>query len=136
MTQAMEHLSVQANGARLHAARIGTGPLLVLLHGWPELWLAWEPVMHRLADRYTLVAPDLRGFGDSDKPDGPFGADAHAADILGLLDALGAERAGIVGHDVGGAAMQPLARQAPQRLAGLFFFDFVYPADRSAHGGA
>jgi len=83
--------------------------------------------MARLSDRYRLIAPDLRGFGDSDKPDGPFGPQDHAADVLALLDALGIERAGVIGHDVGGAAMLPLARKAPERLVGLFFFDFVYP---------
>ena len=74
-----------------------------------------------------MIAPDLRGFGDSDKPEGPFGPQDHAADVLALLDALGIDRAGVIGHDVGGAAMQPLARMAPERLVGLFFFDFVYP---------
>jgi pimeloyl-ACP methyl ester carboxylesterase len=83
--------------------------------------------MARLADRYTLVAPDLRGFGDSDKPEGPFGPDQHTADMLALLDALDLGRVGVVGHDVGGAVMQPLARAAPARISGLFFFDFVYP---------
>ncbi len=105
----------------------GAGPALLLLHGWPEFWLSWEPVMARLADRHTLFAPDLRGFGDSDKPDGPFGPDQQAADMLALMDALDLKQAGIVGHDVGGALMQPLARTAPQRLSGLFFFDFLYP---------
>ena len=83
--------------------------------------------MTRLADRFTLYAPDLRGFGDSDKPEGLFGPDQQAADMLALMDALGLPQAGIVGHDVGGALMQPLARLAPERIAGLFFFDFVYP---------
>jgi pimeloyl-ACP methyl ester carboxylesterase len=123
----MEHLRVQADGATFHVARAGTGKPLLLLHGWPEFWLTWEPVMARLADRFTLLAPDLRGFGDSDKPDGPFGPDQHAADMLALMDVLGLRQAGIIGHDVGGALMQPLARQAPDRVAGLFFFDFVYP---------
>jgi pimeloyl-ACP methyl ester carboxylesterase len=123
----MEHLTVNANGADFHVARTGRGRPLLLLHGWPEFWLTWEPVMTRLADRFTLIAPDLRGFGDSDKPDGPYGPDQHAADMLALMDALGVSRAGIVGHDVGGAAMQPLARLAPARLTGLLFFDFVYP---------
>jgi pimeloyl-ACP methyl ester carboxylesterase len=123
----MEHLTVNANGAAFHVARTGQGHPLLLLHGWPEFWLTWEPVMARLADRFTLVAPDLRGFGDSDKPDGPFGADQHALDMRALMDALKLERVGIVGHDVGGAVMQPLARLAPARIAGLFFFDFVYP---------
>ncbi len=81
------------------------------------------------ASRCTRLtcAADLRGFGDSDKPDGPFGPDQHAADMLALLDTLGLKQAGIIGHDVGGALMQPLAREAPDRVTGLFFFDFVYP---------
>jgi len=123
----MEHLSLQVKDARFHVARLGAGPPLLLLHGWPEFWLTWEPVMQRLADRFTLIAPDLRGFGASGKPDGPFGAAEHAADLVALLDALGVARVGVVGHDVGGAVMQALARAAPERITGLFFFDFVYP---------
>ena len=65
--------------------------------------------MTRLASRFTLIAPDLRGFGDSDKPDGPYGPEQHTSDMLALMDALGIERFGVVGHDVGGAVMQPLA---------------------------
>lgn len=123
----MEHLTVRSNGAAFHVARVGQGKPLLLLHGWPEFWLTWEPVMRRLADRFTLLAPDLRGFGDSDKPNGPFGPDQHTTDMLALMDALGIDKAGVIGHDVGGAVMQPLARKAPERIAGLFFFDFVYP---------
>ena len=123
----IEHLTLKANGATFHLARAGSGQPLLLLHGWPEFWLTWEPMMMRLADRFTLLAPDLRGFGDSDKPDGPYGPDQHASDVLALMDALGIARCGVVGHDVGGAAMQPLARRAGERLSGLFFFDFVYP---------
>ena len=123
----IEHSTIRANGAAFHVARTGKGQPLLLLHGWPEFWLTWEPVMTRLADRFSLIAPDLRGFGDSSKPDGPYGPDQHASDMLALMVALGVERFGVVGHDVGGAVMQPLARTAPARLAGLFFFDFVYP---------
>lgn len=123
----IQHQIITANGARFHVAEIGSGQPLLLLHGWPEFWFTWEPVMTRLADRFRVIAPDLRGFGDSDKPDGPFGPSGHAADLLALLDALGIERIGLVGHDVGGAAMQAVARLAPERLVGLFFFDFPYP---------
>ncbi len=123
----MEHRTVHAAGAAFHVATAGTGPALLLLHGWPEYWRTWDAVMQRLEQRFTLVAPDLRGFGASDKPDGPWGAVEHAADMVALLDALGLDRVGVVGHDVGGAVMQSLARQAPERLTGLFFFDFVYP---------
>jgi pimeloyl-ACP methyl ester carboxylesterase len=123
----MEHVTIRANGAAFHVARTGAGRPLLLLHGWPEFWLTWKPVMARLAGRYTLIAPDLRGFGDSDKPHGAYGPDQHTDDMLALLDALGVDKAGVVGHDVGGAVMQPLARKAPDRIAGLFLFDFVYP---------
>ena len=136
--QGIEHLRVEANGASFHVVRQGSGPALLLLHGWPEFSLTWAPVMERLAGRYTLLAPDLRGFGDSSKPgkDGemaPWGNAKHAADMLALLDALGTPKAGIVGHDVGGGVMYALAglaeseRAVKDRLAGLFFFDFVYP---------
>ena len=121
------HRQASARGARFHVAQSGEGPPLLLLHGWPEFWLTWEPVMTRLADRFTLIAPDLRGFGASDKPEGPWAPPDHAEDLLALLDALGVQRVGVVGHDVGGAVMQALARAAPDRLTGLFFFDFVHP---------
>jgi len=64
----MEHLTVPANGVALHVARTGKGPPLLLLHGWPEFWLTWEPVMARLANRYTVFAPDLRGFATAINP--------------------------------------------------------------------
>ena len=54
----MDHLTVQANGAEFHVVRAGTGKPLLLLHGWPEFWLTWEPVMALLSDRFTLIAPD------------------------------------------------------------------------------
>ncbi len=130
----MDHATVEANGGRFHVASVGQGPALLLLHGWPEFWLTWEPVMTRLASAHRLIAPDLRGFGDSSKPPGPWGAAEHAADMLALLDRLGVGRVGVVGHDVGGAVMQALARAAPDRFTGLFFFDFVYPGIGSRMG--
>jgi hypothetical protein len=59
--EAMEHLTIQANEALFHLARTGFGPPLLLLHGWPEFWFTWERVMTRLADHFSLIAPDLRG---------------------------------------------------------------------------
>jgi pimeloyl-ACP methyl ester carboxylesterase len=131
----IRHETVRANGVALHVARAGRSaggrPPLLLLHGWPEFWRSWERVMTRLADRFELIAPDLRGFGDSEKPDpGPSdraGAEVHAADMLALLEALGVPRAGVVSHDVGAYAAQGMARAAPERIAALFFFDCPYP---------
>lgn len=126
-----EALQVPANGITLHVARTGSGPPLVLLHGWPEFWLSWARCMRRLRSRFDLMAPDLRGFGASDKPAvGPSpdaGPEVLADDLLGLLDALGLERVGLVAHDVGAYAAQVLARRQPERLAGLFFFNCPYP---------
>lgn len=120
---------ITARGARFRLREAGAGPALLLLHGWPEFSLSWEPVMARLAGRFRVIAPDLRGFGASDKPEGPlWGPADHAADMVALLDALGIARAGVVAHDVGGAAAQPLARLVPGRLSGLFLFGFVHPS--------
>ena len=126
-SSALHHITRTVNGANLHLLRAGEGQPLLLLHGWPEFSFTWEPVMTRLADRFDVIAPDLRGFGDSDKPDGSFGAADQARDMLALLDGLGIDRVGLVGHDVGGAVMQALARMSPDRFTGLFFFSFGHP---------
>ena len=115
----IRHQTIPVNGIAMHVAALGEGPPLVLLHGWPEFWLTWEPVMRRLADRFTLIAPDLRGFGASATPDArpsdQAGAAAHAADIVALMDALGVAKAGIVAHDVGAYVVQALGRSDPER---------------------
>lgn len=127
----IETRHARVNGIRIHYARVGAGTPLVLLHGWPEFWLTWQPVMSRLAGRFELIAPDLRGFGDSEKPaaapSDEAGPEAHAADVLALVDALGLDRVGLVGHDVGAFVAQSLARQHPERLVGLFLLDCPYP---------
>ena len=122
---------IAARGLRFRLSRAGTGRALLLLHGWPEFRLTWSRVMPLLADRFDLIAPDLRGFGETDKPDaGPSdqaGAEIHAADMLAVMDALGIARVGVVAHDVGAYVAQALARAAPDRITGLFFFDCPYP---------
>ena len=122
---------VDANGLRLHCLQAGRGTPLVLLHGWPEWSHAWRPVMTRLADRFALTAPDFRGFGDSAKtslaPSNDATPDQLAADTLALADALGLQRFGLVAHDVGSFVAQTIARRAPERISGLFFFNCAYP---------
>jgi pimeloyl-ACP methyl ester carboxylesterase len=122
---------VQANGLRLHCLRSGgLGLPLLLLHGWPEWSHAWRPVMSRLAGRFDMVAPDFRGFGRSQKTSSAPAEDATpailASDILALADRLGLERFGLVSHDVGSLVAQAIARQQPQRVAGLYFFNCVH----------
>jgi pimeloyl-ACP methyl ester carboxylesterase len=122
---------ITANGIRIHYVREGRGAPLLLLHGWPEFWYAWRKCIPALARDFDVIAPDLRGFGDSDKPSpGPSaeaGAEVHAADIAALIDGLGLGRVGIVSHDVGAYVAQSLARLHPERLSGLFFFNCPYP---------
>lgn len=122
---------IAANGIRLHYVREGQGAPLLLLHGWPEFWYVWRKCIPVLARDFDVIAPDLRGFGESDKPSpGPSaeaGAEVHAADIAALIDALGLGRVGVVSHDVGAYAAQSLARLQPERVRGLFFFNCPYP---------
>jgi epoxide hydrolase 4 len=99
----------------------------VLLHGWPEFWAAWEPIFARLAGRYRLIAPDFRGFGESENPHpGPtdtVNAVTLADDIVALLDAMDIGRCSFVGHDVGSNVMQVLGVSFAARATGLFFFN-------------
>lgn len=122
---------VDANGLRLHCLQAGTGTPLVLLHGWPEWSHAWRPVMTRLASRFAMTAPDFRGFGDSAKtslaPANDATPEQLASDTLALADALGLQRFGLVSHDVGSFVAQTIARRAPERISGLFFFNCAYP---------
>ena len=125
-----------AGGIRLHYLRSGTctggssGLPLLLLHGWPEWSHAWRPVMTRLASHFDMVAPDFRGFGRSQKTSPEPAEDATpailAADIVALADRLGLARFGIVSHDMGSMVAQTIARQHPDRVAGLYFFNCVY----------
>jgi pimeloyl-ACP methyl ester carboxylesterase len=99
------HRDVTANGIRLHLVEMGSGPLVLLLHGFPEFWYAWRFVIPRLAAAgFRVAAPDLRGYGLSERPRGTrrYTLDELSADVAGLVRALGEERAAVVGHDWGG----------------------------------
>lgn len=132
-SQDWHHNFIDVNGITMHAVRAGdpAKPSLLLLHGWPEFWFTWSKIIPALAADYDVIAPDLRGFGDTEKPAGAalesYRLEDHIADILGLIDALGLDRVGIVSHDVGAMVTQPLAQAAPEKLSGLFFFNCPYP---------
>jgi pimeloyl-ACP methyl ester carboxylesterase len=97
------HRFVAANGARFHVAEAGSGPLVLLLHGFPEFWWAWRAQLVALAEAgYHAVAMDLRGYGASDKPPRGYDTPTSAADVAGVVRALGGQEATIVGHDWGG----------------------------------
>jgi pimeloyl-ACP methyl ester carboxylesterase len=112
---------VDAGAVRLHARVAGPvdGPLVVLLHGFPEFWYGWHRLLDPLADAgYRVVAPDGRGYNRSAKPDGvpPYRMDALGGDVLGVLDALDRESARVVGHDWGAAVGWWLALERPDRV--------------------
>jgi pimeloyl-ACP methyl ester carboxylesterase len=123
----IRHSFVTARGVRHHVAECGEGPPLILLHGWPEFWAAWEPMFERLSSRYRLIAPDFRGFGESEnphpEPTNTVNAASLADDVVALMDALGVAKAGIVGHDVGSNVMQVIGVRNPERATGFFFFN-------------
>ena len=114
----------------MHYARDGDGPTLVLLHGWPEFWYTWRRNISALARSFDVVVPDLRGFGDSDKPSNVPDVSDYADDLIELLDALNIDRAGFVGHDLGAFVMQDLAQRYRDQVDRLFFFDCPHPGIR------
>ncbi|TWH02680.1 pimeloyl-ACP methyl ester carboxylesterase [Nocardioides sp. J9] len=110
---------VETNGIRLSTLVAGTGPPVLLAHGFPELGHSWRhQVTALVAAGYQVVVPDMRGYGDSDRPDdeAAYGVEQVATDLAGLLDALGHERAVLVGHDWGAAAAWATAVLHPDRV--------------------
>lgn len=115
------HRDVSAGGARFHAVEAGSGPLVLLLHGFPEFWWAWRNQIPVLADAgLRVVAPDLRGYGASDKPPRGYDAFTLASDVAGMVRALGERDAMLVGHGIGGLVAWTTAvlhRPVVRRLA-------------------
>jgi pimeloyl-ACP methyl ester carboxylesterase len=128
----VEHRWVAAGDVSLHVAEAGSGPPLVLVHGWPQHWWAWRRVIPLLAPHARLVMPDLRGLGWSEAPRDGYEKERFADDILALLDALGLDRVGLVGHDWGGWAGWLLCARAPERLTGYLALDIPHPFGRAA----
>ncbi|MEU6405661.1 alpha/beta hydrolase [Streptomyces sp. NPDC046985] len=118
---------VDLDGLRLHAVVGGEGPPLLLLAGWPETWYAWRLVMPELARDYTVVAPDPRGVGLSDKPDAGYDTGTLAADMVALMAALGHDRFAMVGHDVGMWTGYAVAADFPDRVERLALAEAVIP---------
>jgi pimeloyl-ACP methyl ester carboxylesterase len=131
MTEMWRHAEVQANGVRIHFVRAGQGEPLLMLHGWPEFWRVWRKNIPVLAQGFDVVAPDLRGFGQSEKPSlsaiEGYSLEHHVEDLAALADRLGLGKFGLVSHDVGAFVAQAFARKYPGRVTRLFFFDCPYP---------
>jgi len=113
------------DGLRLHYRRQGRGRALVLLHGFPQTSHQWRKVVPALAERFTVVAPDLRGYGDSDRPAGGYDKRTMAADVADLIQALGLAPVGLVGHDRGGRVAHRFALDHPALLTHLVLLDIA-----------
>lgn len=122
------HRSVTANGSRFHVASMGEGPLVLLLHGFPEFWWTWRRQLVTLAEAgYRAVAVDLRGYGGSDKPPRGYDLITAAADAAGLIRALGEANATVVGHDWGGLTAWTLAAYFPKAVRRLAVVSMAHP---------
>ncbi len=122
------HRDISANGVRLHAAEAGEGPLVLLLHGFPQFWWTWRAQLPALAAAgFRAVAPDLRGYGASDKPPRGYDLPTLAADVAALVRALGERDAVVVGHDWGGLLAWTTAALHPRSVRRLVVLSAAHP---------
>lgn len=121
----MDRAVERVNGMRIHYRTEGSGPPLVLLHGYPQSGHMWRKVLPALAERYTVFAPDLRGYGDSDKPADGFDKRTMASDLVELMSVLGHERFRLAGHDRGARVSYRLALDHPEAVEQLILMDIV-----------
>lgn len=130
MLEGFETQRIDVDGVTIHTRIAGNGPPLLLLHGYPQTHAIWHKIAPRLAERYTVVATDLRGYGDSDCPPttsdhAPYSKRAMAADQAGVMSALGFDRFSLVGHDRGGRVAHRLARDHSERVERIAVLDIA-----------
>ena len=130
MFEGFETRAIETSETRIHLRIGGSGPPVLLLHGYPQSHVMWHKVAPRLAARFTVVCPDLRGYGDSGKPASDAEHLAHskrasASDLVEVMAALGHERFGLAGHDRGGRVAHRLALDHPRRVEKLAVLDIV-----------
>jgi pimeloyl-ACP methyl ester carboxylesterase len=118
-----------SNGVKIHYATMGSGPLVVMIHGFPDYWYTWRKQMAGLADKYQVVAIDQRGYNMSDKPEGVEKYDMRllTGDVIAVIRHFGKEKAVVVGHDWGGAVAWQLALRAPQFVERLVILNVPHP---------
>src|SRR5213595_3363922 len=130
MFEGFTHTRIDTSGARINLRHGGSGPALLLLHGNPLTHVMWHKIAPRLAEHFTVVASDLRGYGDSSKPDGGedhagYSFRAMGEDQLEVMTALGFESFHVCGHDRGGRVAHRMALDHPRRVSRLAVLDIV-----------
>jgi pimeloyl-ACP methyl ester carboxylesterase len=125
----VEHHYADSNGVKIHYAAIGHGPLVVMIHGWPDFWYTWRDQMEALAPHYRVVAMDLRGFNLSDKPKGVenYAMPKLIGDVAAVIKDAGADKAIVIGHDWGGAISWSVAMYMPQLVDKLIILNLPHP---------
>jgi pimeloyl-ACP methyl ester carboxylesterase len=126
----VEHgYAMSEGGVKIHYATVGKGPLVVMIHGFPDFWYSWRHQMEGLSDQFQVVAVDQRGYNLSDQPKGVENYDMRllVADIAAVIKHLGKEKATIVGHDWGGAVAWQFALNVPQMTENLIILNLPHP---------
>jgi pimeloyl-ACP methyl ester carboxylesterase len=123
----VEHSLVRAGEIDMHVATAGSGPPLLMLHGWPEHWFMWRKLIPELARTHRVICPDLRGFGWSDAPPGAYDKETLADDVVALLDALGLDSVQLVGHDWGGWTGFLVCLGHPERVERFVALSILHP---------
>ena len=124
----IEQQSIFSNGFEHHLRTAGTGEdAMILLHGWPETSYTWRHIMGAFTKNYQMIAPDLRGIGDTGKPDGPYDKATVAEDIWAIMDDQGIHKAILVGHDIGARIAMRMTLDDPDRVASLVIINGRYP---------
>lgn len=118
-----------SSGVKIHYATLGSGPLVVMIHGFPDYWYTWRHQMEGLADKFQVVAIDQRGYNKSDKPAGVESYDVRflVADVVAMIKHFGKDKAIVVRHDWGGVVAWSLAMEAPQLVDKLVILNLPHP---------
>lgn len=125
MSDVLTHHTKMINGFRMHYVTAGSGYPLVFVHGWPQSCYEWRKVLPALAERYTVIAPDLRGLGDSERPSTGYDKRSLASDVHALVQSLGYDKIGLTGHDWGGAVSYYFAYDHPEMVERLMILDMI-----------
>ncbi|MBE9209644.1 alpha/beta hydrolase [Nostoc sp. LEGE 06077] len=130
MQNSWEHKYITTNGVKLHYVTQGTGPLMLMLHGFPEFWYSWRHQIPEFAENFQVVALDLRGYNDSEKPQeqSAYIMDEFIKDVEGVIKGLGHEKCILLGHDWGGAIAWCFAYAHPEMLEKLIILNLPHPA--------